>query len=137
MDAVTSWDGSVSPFSSVTGGFIVVSGRIRATSDYVVTSDFRIKILGILGYLVAIELEISPARQQRPDVWVLEGLRVEFEAHTGYSMWDVEDIVNLFGLIILENPDGQSFRRIGSFHTTEDIHYKFWDASEIRTIKII
>jgi hypothetical protein len=137
VDAVTSWDGSVGPFSSVTGGFIVVSSQIRATSDYVVTSDFQIVILGILGCLDAIELEMSPARQQRPDVWVLEGLRVEFTSNTGNSMWDVEDIVNLFGLILLENPDGQSFRRIGSFHTTEPGHQGFWDTSEIRTIKII
>ncbi len=131
LEAETSWDASAGPFSSVTGGFIVVRGRIGAISDYLVTSDPRIEFLGISGRLDALEPDISRSRQQRPAIWLLECRESHGEQSYGEYCGQTEFYGHCFGLILLKTPDGQSFRRIGWFsfggENAENMYWGTWN----------
>ncbi|KLU89760.1 hypothetical protein MAPG_08729 [Magnaporthiopsis poae ATCC 64411] len=115
LEAETFRDASAGPFSSVTGGFLVVRGGIGAISDYHVTSDHSIEFLGISGRLDALEPDVSRPRRQRPAIWLLECRESSGEEPCGRFLEDTQFYGYCFGLILLKTPDGQSFRRIGSF----------------------
>ncbi len=119
LEAETSWDASAGPFSSVTGGFIVVRSRISAISDYDVTPDSEIQFLGISGNLDALEPDLSRRRRKRPAIWLLESLETNGET-AGDRYGEIEFHGHCFGLILLKSPDGQSFRRIGWFSFDEE-----------------
>jgi hypothetical protein len=133
LDAVTYCDAAACPFSSVTGGFIVVQSHMREISHYVITSDYHVKFLGTTGRLDAIEPAISQAHDERPNIWILLGHESSGEKR---SFGDIVDYSDGVGLILLENPGDQSFRRIGSFNDYDGQWDWVWKTSTARTIRI-
>ena len=129
--AETTWDVSVGPFSAVTGGFIVVEGLISEISDYeydATCGKESIKFYGEFWTLDALEPEIARPRHERLSVWVLQ-CQEQIGEHSGEGYGEVEFHGDFFGLILLEVPDEQSFRRIGcvSFLDWSGENEKFWE----------
>lgn len=114
LDAKTCSDSSAGPFSSVTGGYIVVKGSMKAVSQYVISPDFKFTSPWTSWRLDAVEPDISWDIKNKPVIWLLEG---PWDCHTymtGQSFADESFSFYGWGMLLLENTSDQSFRRIGS-----------------------
>lgn len=132
LEAATYWDAATGPFSSVTGGFIVVKSRISAattSNSYTIDSESGgIEFLRLSGRLDAVEPEIMTLpHHQRPDIYLLE-CRTSGNEYGGEYYGEIEFSGSCFGLILLRSgfDDGQSFRRVGWFTFYSESSDAFW-----------